>query len=305
VFKEALLTSSIEGIHTTLLDVFTQPIAETAPSKETQLVLNYTKALGEAISLMQQGLPISSRLLLAAHQKLFEGQGNKADPGHYRKQGVRVGAHVPPSAQEVPRLMSELENFIHHDTTIPSLIKIGLVHVQFETIHPFLDGNGRIGRLLIVLMLIDTKLLNLPVLYPSYYFKKERMEYYARLDAVRLSGDFEGWIHYYLKAIKVSAENAYKKAKSIEAFEVRMGKHIEENISSVHAVAQLKQAVVILFRFPVITIPVLAKEADKSYNTANSMIDQFVALGMLKEHTQQKRNKAYVFTEYLELLDQD
>jgi Fic family protein len=173
IIKEALLSSAIEGIHTSLIDVFTQPLNEAKPNKETQLVLNYTKSLSCALQMIQEkGLPISSRVLLAAHEALMSaGEGERASPGQYRKQAVRVGSHIPPLAPKVPELMGDLEKYINGPADLPPLIKAGLVHVQFETIHPFLDGNGRIGRLLIVLMLIERGLLSIPILYPSYYFK--------------------------------------------------------------------------------------------------------------------------------------
>ena len=153
IIKEALLSSSIEGIHTTLLDVFTQPILETKPDKETQLVMNYTKALHKALSLTQEeNIPlISSRVILSAHKTLMQtGHGENSNPGNYRKQSVRVGNLVPPPPHLIAELIAQLEqysNIINTDSELPPLIRAGLVHVQFETIHPFLDGNGRIGRL--------------------------------------------------------------------------------------------------------------------------------------------------------------
>jgi Fic family protein len=171
VIKEALLSSAIEGIHTTLIDVFTQPAEDTKPNKQTQLVLNYTLALERAVELMQtDGFPLASRVILAAHETLMTaGDGDKAAPGTYRKQSVRVGNLVPPLATEIPTLISQLEKYINEPSELAPLIRVGLVHLQFETIHPFLDGNGRIGRLLIVLMLMQEKLLAIPILYPSFY----------------------------------------------------------------------------------------------------------------------------------------
>ncbi|MBL8677447.1 MAG: Fic family protein, partial [Alphaproteobacteria bacterium] len=211
VIKEALLSSAIEGIHTTLIDVFTRPIGESKSNKSTQLVVNYTRSLDSSLKMIrEEGLPISSRVILKAHEILMTaGEGDKFSPGAYRKQSVRVGQFIPPPAIEVPRLMSELEKYINTSSDLPSLIKAGLAHAQFETIHPFLDGNGRIGRLLIVLMLIESGLLDAPILYPSYYFKKRHAEYYQRLDNIRLQGDFEGWLAYYLRGIKESALDAY------------------------------------------------------------------------------------------------
>ncbi len=224
VIKKALLSSAIEGIHTTLFDVFTQSVAESKPNKETQLVLNYAQALETALNMIQtDGFPIVSRVILNAHEALMKtGESNKADPGQYRKQSVRVGNLIPPQAQKIPALMTGLEQFINNDDSLSPLIKAGLAHVQFEKIHPFLDGNGRIGRLLIALMLIDSNLLSAPIIYPSYYFKKHHYEYYVHLDRVRTHGDFEGWIKYYLTAIAESSKDAYKRAKDIELLEEKV-----------------------------------------------------------------------------------
>ena len=218
VIKEALLSSAIEGIHTSILEVFTQPLSESKASKNTQLVMNYTKALGVALTLIRKnGLPITARVLLQAHEALMQmGDGDKSDPGKYRKQPVRVGNLIPPPPQKVPSLMSQLEHYMNLPDHLPPLIKAGLAHVQFETIHPFLYGNGRIGPLFIILMLVEHKILSQPILYLSYYFKKHHMEYYQRLDAVRTHGDFERWITFYLKAMKGSASSADARAKDRE-----------------------------------------------------------------------------------------
>ncbi len=176
VMKEALLSSAIEGIHTSLIDIFTYSLGDSKPSKNTQLVLNYTNALDTSLNMLTEGLPIVTRVILKAHETLLNaGEGDKANPGNFRKQSVRVGNLVPPLAQEVPNLINDLEKYIKEPSDTPSLIKAGLAHVQFETIHPFLDGNGRIGRLLIVLMLINDGLLKLPIIYPSYYFKRVQL----------------------------------------------------------------------------------------------------------------------------------
>lgn len=231
VMKEALLSSEIEGIETTIAEVFTSPLFSNKPNKETQLVLNYTEALNVAYKMITiEKLPIVSRVILSAHQALMScGEGDRSSPGEYRKQSVRVGQLIPPPAPKVPALIADLEKYINDQQDLPPLIKTGLVHVQFEIIHPFLDGNGRIGRLLIVLMLIQTGLLSVPILYPSYYFKKHHSEYYQRLDDVRETGDFEAWITYYLNAIKESSDDAYTRAKEIETLEAKLRVQIEQS----------------------------------------------------------------------------
>ena len=307
VIKEALLSSAIEGIYTTLLDVFTQPFLESKPSKDTQLVINYTKALNSALTLIKkENFPISSRVLLAAHKALMEtGEGDKSDPGHFRKQAVRVGALTPPPPLQIPQLLSDLEHYINSDESLPPLIKAGLTHVQFETIHPFLDGNGRIGRLLIVLMLIENGLLQEPILYPSYYFKKNQLEYYQNLDRVRTHGDFEGWITFYLKTIKYSCIDAYQRGKEIEKLRIETTTIILQEEASDKIRDNRLRTLTIIFSSPVITIKELGRQLGMSYNTAHLIINDFIALGFLTEETEQKRSKLFKFKPYMDILEKN
>ena len=308
VIKEALLSSAIEGIHTTLIEVFTQPIEGAGkPSKDTQLVLNYSKALEIAYQMIvHENFPLVSRVILKAHEVLMsDGVGESSSPGQFRKQSVRVGELVPPPALEIPKLMSELEHFMNEPSELPSLIKAGLAHVQFETIHPFLDGNGRIGRLLIVLMLSHDGLLKSPILYPSYYFKKYHSEYYQALDRVRSHGDFEGWIIYYLKAIRDSAQDAYIRTKEIEALEI----HLQNMINSHKRFLKMKNTAIevlnFLFGQPITTISPMCKEINKSYNAIQNILNEFVTLGFITERIINKRNKVYYFTSYLSILEKE
>jgi len=308
VIKEALLSSAIEGIHTTLIDVFTYPLGESKPSKDTQLVLNYTQALDVALKMIQgDGLPLVSRVILQAHEALLSGgDGDKANPGSYRKQTVRVGELVPPPAPEIPRLMSELERYINEPTEdLPVLIRGGLAHVQFETIHPFLDGNGRIGRLLIVLMLIEGGSLDMPILYPSYYFKKHHAEYYRRLDLVRTQGDFEGWISYYLQAIKESALDAYARAKEIEELEQRLKDLIQTEQRFLKTKDTATLVLAGLFTQPVTGISEMSEAVGKSYNTVSAIFKLFLEVGLISESTSLKRNKLYRFDPYLAVLEKE
>jgi len=308
VIKEALLTSSIEGIHTTLLDVFTYPLeGKEKPNKNTQLVLNYTAALDVAVEmLVKEKLPLTSRIILAAHKTLLTAHGDQtATPGSYRKQSVKVGTLIPPPAPEILSLMAALEKYINEPSELPPLIRAGLAHVQFETIHPFLDGNGRIGRLLIVLMLMNDRLLQNPILYPSYYLKKHHTEYYQKLDAVRSNGDFEGWILFYLRAITESAHDAYQRAQEIEILE----KSLVEKIKTISQGSKTKETIIQalnhLFEQPVIGISQLSEAMNIAYNTASTIIKQYLALNILVANNQQKRNKTYRFDAYLKLLEKD
>jgi Fic family protein len=305
VVKEALLSSAIEGIHTTLIEVLTLPLGYNKPSKATQLVLNYTHALDTALKMLQEeGLPLVARVILKAHEALM-GEGGPSDPGSFRKQPVRVGELIPPPSTEISNLISNLEKYIHEEREPLPLIKAGLVHVHFETIHPFLDGNGRIGRLLIVLMLIESGLLKVPVLYPSYFFKKHRMEYYQRLDSVRLQGDFEGWIKYYLKAVRDSALDAYRRAKEIEELEVRLKAYINAN-SAFNKIRETALSVLDrLFSQPVIGAVALSNQLGKAYNTVRNTLQIFIEQGFIVEETARKRNKVFHFRPYLELLEKE
>lgn len=307
VIKEALLSSAIEGIHTTLIEMFTQPIEGGKPNKDTQLVLNYIKALEVALAFMQQeGMPITNRVILSAHAALMSGgEGERANPGNFRKQPVRVGNLVPPPANLIPELIADLEKYINSDESIPALIRAGLAHVQFETIHPFLDGNGRIGRLLIILMLIDSNLLHAPILYPSYFFKKHHFEYYQRLDSVRLEGDFEGWISYYLKAIIDSSKDAYQRACDIEMLEKQIKEALLSDQQSSRMHDQLLRALLVIFQYPIINAKELATQLDKSYNAANKIISILEDKGILEEVGKKKRNKIFKFTQYLGLLEKE
>jgi Fic family protein len=300
VIKEALLSSAIEGINTTMLEVFTQPLLAAKPTKSTQLVMNYMEAFYAALRMIRvDHMPIASRVILAAHKVLMaSGEGDKADPGSYRKLSVKVGNLIPPPGKQVPNLMADLERYINNEEdSLPLLVRAGLVHVQFETIHPFLDGNGRIGRLLIILMLVEGNLLNEPILYLSYYFKKHHAHYYQWLDKVRTEGDFEGWIRFYLMAIRDSSDDAYRRAKDLELLVKELSERCAEPSD--------KQALAILFAFPVISIKELASQLGKSYNTAHKIILHFVDQGLLVEETQQKRGKLFTFKPYFEVLERE
>jgi Fic family protein len=245
-------------------------------------------------------------VLLKAHEVLMKvGEGDKASPGLFRKQPVRVGPLVPPPAPEVPNLMSNLEKYINEDISTAPLIKAGLAHVQFEIIHPFLDGNGRIGRLLIVLMLVESGLLKLPILYPSYYFKKHHLEYYQKLDRVRTHGDFEGWINYYLRAIKESAIDSYTRAKAIENLEAKFKQLIHTDTRFAKIRETSTAGLDHLFEQPVISTAAMSKKLGKAYNTAQNLLNVFMKCGLISENTVHKRSQTYRFDPYIELLEKD
>jgi Fic family protein len=308
VNKEALLSSSIENVNTTLLDVFTQPLLDTIPDKNTQLVLNYTTALYETLAVIKKNnLPIVSRVILNAHKELMtDGEGDKTNPGQYRRQTVKVGNLVPPPPNKIQELMSELEKFINTDDSLPPLIKAGLAHVQFETIHPFLDGNGRIGRMLIVLMLVESGILSEPIIYPSYYFKKQHFDYYKFLNGVETKGDFESWIKFYLGVIKESSIDAFKRAHEIEELEQQIIRTITEDKTFGDATREtMRRAIPVIFNYPVISTTKLSSELDVSYNTAGKIIENLVTLEILVKQTQQKRGKLFRFKPYFTILERE
>lgn len=304
VIKEALLSSSIEGIHTTLADIYSQTLPDVKLTKTTELVLNYTKALNLSIDMIsKEGLPISNRVVLGAHKALMSLCGeDHSNPGYFRQQAVRVGPLTPPPAQEVPELMNDLELYINSDQDWASLMKAGLAHVQFETIHPFLDGNGRVGRMLIVLMLIKDGLLSIPVLYLSYYLKRYHEEYYQNLNRVRTHGDYEGWLAYYFKAIRESSFDAYRRIKDIESLEEDIIEEIRRDTALAKMGGTPFKALDILFSAPVINITELSIRLGKSYNTAAKIIDNLILLGVLEKVSDQKRSKLYRFDKYMKLL---
>lgn len=303
VIKEALLSSSIEGINTSIIDVFTNPLGQSKPNENTQLVLNYTHALDSSLNMLKkQNIPLSSRVILKAHKMLMDGQSS---PGMFRKQSVSVGKLTPPPATEINNLMSSLEKYINEKSEIPPLIRAGLVHINFETIHPFLDGNGRIGRLLIVLMLIDNDILKQPIIYPSYYFKKHYIEYYSKLDLVRTKGDFEGWISYYLKAINESALDAYNRAKEIEVLEKKLNNLVQNDIKFLKTREISKLALNFLFEQPVTNISDMSQSLGKAYNTIKNILKIFLQLEIVMENTTNKRNKLYTFKPYIHILEKE
>jgi len=307
VIKEALLSSAIEGIHTTLIDVLTTPIGADKLNKNTQLVINYTKALETALDLIEnKHMPLVSRVILQTHKVLMSrGAGDGANPGHYRQQSVRVGNLVPPPATQIPNLMSDLEKYINEESNLPLLIQAGLAHVQFETIHPFLDGNGRIGRLLIVLMLISKGLIDLPVLYPSYYFKKHRFEYYQRLDDVRKYGDYEGWIKYYLTAVRESALDAHRRAREIETLENNLKERIQhdENLNAMRGT--VIQALEALFDKPAMSITELSIILGNAYNTSAGIMKYLCDINIVSETMINLKTKRYRFDKYIGILEKE
>lgn len=306
VRREAVLSSQIEGTQSTLDDVLVYELDASTPRLPGDIseVVNYVAAMNYGLGRLKT-LPLSLRLIREIHQKLMSGvRGAERDPGEFRRSqnwiGPRDGnlndaAFVPPPAPELQRLLGDLELFARDPGAMPALIHAGLVHAQFETIHPFLDGNGRVGRLLITFLLVHEGVLHRPLLYLSYFLKRHRAEYYDRLMAVRHDGDWEGWLRFFLRGVADTATEATGTAASI----VRMREQNRAQVSDLgaHAIQALDH----LFEQPVINVGSLQKALDVSWPTANKLVQQLSNRGVLKEMTGQRRNRVFRYDPYLAL----
>ncbi len=308
--REAIASSQIEGTQSTFEDLLTYELGG-APSSsfdDAAEVSNYVSALQHGISRLRSGFPISSRLIREVHEVLMQGEAQRhLLPGEFRRSQNWIGgsspataAHVPPPPTEVLDCMSQLEQFIHDQrSTLPTVIVAGLAHAQFESIHPFLDGNGRAGRLLIALMLDQAQLLSEPALYLSLFFKQRRAEYYSLLGQLRENGDWELWLRYFVDGLVWTAEDCIAVTEELsERFEVdqqqlfRLGRRALSAGSAHEAFA----------RRPMLNLRELSKESRLSLNTAASATDTLVELGIVSERTGQLRNRIFAYDAYIDIL---
>ncbi|MEO8310507.1 MAG: Fic family protein [Caldimonas sp.] len=311
VHKEALLTSQIEGTRATLTDVFDQEAGFTVTNADdVEEVTNYLRAFRYAQQQIRsaKGLPISVRLLREAHRLLLDGtRGAGKQPGELRRSqnwigGTRPGnaAFVPPPADRVPGLLAALEAFIHDPApTLPPLVRIGLVHAQFETIHPFLDGNGRLGRLLVGALLEQWGLLTEPLLYPSGYLKRHQAEYYRRLAAVRTEGDWEGWIAFFLEGIAEAAADAERNIIAVATLVTADRRRLGEARGASPASYRLFELLPLMPRF---TVELARLRLETTFPTANTAVKVLEAVGIVAEMTGLKTNRAYSYQPYIDLL---
>lgn len=310
VRKEALVSSEIEGTQATLQDVVTYEATKQAERPDdVREVCNYVDALTfarEQIA-MPKGLPLSTRLLCEAHKRLMRGvRGADKQPGEIRRSqnwigGTRPGnaRFVPPPPEDVPALMAQLDKWLYSDDALPPLVKAGLAHVQFETIHPFLDGNGRIGRLLITLLLEHWGLLKSPMLYLSLAFKRRQQEYYARLGGVRTEGEWEAWTKFYLECVREAADDGLRAAEAIFTLigkdRARLIKHDTVTVPAVRLLDLLPSR-------PVVTLPLAVDLLGVSKPTAIKAIEALESVGVLKETTGKRRDRVYAYQKYLDTL---
>ncbi len=310
VRKEAVLSSIIEGTQSSLSDLLLFELDQEpgVPLDDVREVSNYVAALDHGLRLLEEGLPLSLRLFREIHGVLLtKGRGSNQTPGEFRRSqnwigGTRPGnaAFVPPPAEDVLKCMSKLELFLHDQPEpTPVLLKAALAHVQFETIHPFLDGNGRLGRLLIALLLCEQKVLREPMLYLSLYFKTHRQYYYELLNNVRMTGDWEAWLDFFAEAVIVTATQAVETAQLL----LNLSNQDRDKISGLgRAAASTLQVHRALMEHPIATSGSLVEKTGITPATVNKALGHLEQLGIVKELTAQKRNRLFSYAGYIEIM---
>lgn len=307
VRKEALMSSQIEGTQATLEDVL-DPMIEGNTNRNVADVVNYIKATEFALKRLKE-LPLCNRLIKETHAVLMEGvRGQEKNPGEFRYsqnwiggQGstLRNARYIPPSPDDMTEAMSDLEKYINADDKMDALIRAALIHYQFETIHPFLDGNGRVGRLLITLFLMEKKVLTTPALYISYFLKKNRVEYYDRMTEVRSKGNYEQWVKFFLQALMESAEDATSTIDELTALH-------DKNAAVIAEMGRASKNVMLVFDYleknPIIEIGKTAESLGITFNTTSGAVKRLTDAGILKQTTSVNRNRTFAYEDYLAIL---
>ena len=309
--KEALLSSQIEGTQCTLEDIL-NPLIEENTNRDVSDVVNYIRATEFALERLKT-LPLCNRLIKETHAVLLESvRGQEKNPGEFRYSQNWIGGqgstlknarYIPPNPEDMLTAMSDLEKYINSDDTLDPLIQAALIHYQFETTHPFLDGNGRVGRLLITLFLMEKDILSTPALYISYYLKMNRIEYYDRMTQVRRTGDYEQWISFFLQAFADSAEDAIHTIDRLTALHDKSTK-LFDSLTKRQRTSVLK-----VFSYlesnPIIDIQKTATTLEMSYNTVSKVVSILIEDGILKQTDKSGKAKIYSYTEYLDILRKD
>lgn len=310
VRKEALISSQIEGIQCTLDDVL-DPKLDTNANLDVADVVNYVKACSYAIERLEK-IPLCKRLFREIHGQLLSGvRGQEKNPGEFRRSQNWIGAancslkearFIPPNVDDMNQAMDELELYMNESDDYDPLIRISLIHYQFETIHPFLDGNGRVGRLLILLYLMQQGLISKPIIYISYFLKKNQIEYYDRISEVRRSGNYEQWISFFLEAVSAAAKDSLDTVEKLNALH-------EQNVKKLPKTSRSNDNVRKLFdyieQFPIIDIKKTSEAFGISYNTVSSAIKKLEQIGILKQTTNASRNRVFSYEDYLHILRKD
>lgn len=312
VRKEAVLSSQIEGTQSSLQDLLAVEasiLSHEHPQDVTEVV-NYVAAMNHGIARLVE-LPVSIRLISEIHEKLLSGvRGSALIPGELRTSQNWIGPggctlndaiFVPPPPHEVPQALGQLEHFLHRQSDLPLLIKIGLAHAQFETIHPFLDGNGRVGRLLITFLLCENNILQKPVLYLSHYFKKHRQTYYELLQTTRDVGDWEGWLAFFLKGVIEVSKEAANTARQIlalrEVHRTLIADHLGRSAGNGHRVLEN------LYMRPIMSVNQVRDLIGTTYPAANQLVEKMEQIGIITEMTGQARNRLFQYTPYIHLFN--
>ncbi len=311
--KEAVLSSQIEGTQSSLSDLllFEMDEAPGVPLDDVVEVSNYVIALEHGLRRLRDGFPLCNRLIREVHAKLLSrGRGGDKKPGEFRRSQNWIGGSrpgianfVPPPASAVSDCMSDLEKFFHRpDSGLPALLRAGLVHAQFETIHPFLDGNGRVGRLLITLMLCHDRALREPLLYLSLYFKRYRSDYYELLSEVRKTGDWEAWLAFFLDGVANTSEEAVSTARRLQSLFQKDRDRIQKKGRVAGSALRVHQA---LQERPIISLPKLVDHADLSFPAASSGMRILEEMNVARELTGRKRNRLFGYDRYLAILNEE
>jgi len=309
VRKEAVLSSQIEGTQSSLSDLLLFELEEApgVPVEDVVEVSNYVAAMEHGLGRLREGFPLSNRLLREIHGVLLaHGRGSEKTPGEFRRTqnwigGSRPGnaAFVPPPPHAVQECMSDLERFLHADTGMPVVIRTALAHVQFETIHPFLDGNGRVGRLLVTFLLCHAGVLREPLLYLSLYLKEHRKEYYHLLDQVREEGDWEAWLAFFLEGMRQTAEGAVSTARRLVTLFEEDRTRIQTRGRVAGSALRVHDA---LKQRPITSLQEICRRAGLSFPAASDAIALLMDMGIARELTGRRRNRAFGYTHYLAIL---